>query len=128
MLAALLAGALLSVAGCGGDSGGSSKDPSSRCSAEGGLRENVRAAQHVKASDFPSADGKTLQQIAEEVKGGGSVEAGLASSVFTVGDDAPRVRRDRRARASSSTARPPSTSRPTPTSPPRARSRRPPTC
>jgi hypothetical protein len=85
VLAVLLVGALVPVAGCGGDSGGSSKNPVEQVSAEGGLRERVRAAQDVKASDFPSASGKTLQQIAGEVKGGGSVEAGLASSVFTVG-------------------------------------------
>jgi hypothetical protein len=87
LLVALLAGAVLSMVGCGGGSGGSSKDPVEQVSSEGGLRENVRAAQHVTASEFPSADGKTLQQVAEEVKGGGSVEAGLATSVFTVGTD-----------------------------------------
>jgi len=86
VLPALLVGALLSVVGCGGDSGGSSKDAVEQVSTEGGLREQVRAAQNVDASDFPSAKGKTLQQLAEEVKGGGSVEAGLASSVFTVGE------------------------------------------
>ena len=86
MLAALLVGALFSVVGCGGDSGDSSKDPVEQVSTEGGLREEVRAAQNVNPSDFPSAKGKTLQQLAEEVKGGGSVEAGLASSVFTVGE------------------------------------------
>jgi hypothetical protein len=85
VLAVLLVGALVSMAGCGGSSGGSSKDPVEQVSSAGGLRDRVRAAQQVKAADFPSADGKTLQQIAEEVKGGGSVEAGLASSVFTVG-------------------------------------------
>jgi hypothetical protein len=86
LLAALLVGALLSVVGCGGDSGGSSSDPAEQVSSEGGLRDRVRAAQNVDASAFPSAKGKTLQQVAEEVKGGGSVEAGLASSVFTVGE------------------------------------------
>ncbi|HEY6594798.1 MAG TPA: hypothetical protein VI011_11940 [Asanoa sp.] len=85
VLALLLAGALLSVAGCGGDSGGSSQNPVEQVSSEGGLRDRVQAAQNVSAADFPSADGKTLQQVAEEVKGGGKVEAGLASSVFTVG-------------------------------------------
>jgi hypothetical protein len=85
VLAVLLAGALVSVAGCGGDSGGSSQNPVEQVSSEGGLRDRVSAAQNVSAADFPSADGKTLQQVAEEVKGGGKVEAGLASSVFTVG-------------------------------------------
>jgi hypothetical protein len=84
VLAVLLAGAV-TAAGCGGDSGGSTKDPVSNVPTKGGLQDKVRAAQAVKASDFPSADGKTLQDLAAEVKGGGGVEAGLASSVFTVG-------------------------------------------
>jgi hypothetical protein len=86
VLAALLAGATLSAAGCGGDSAGSTKDPVSQVPKEGGLQDKVRAAQHVSAAGFPSASGKTLQQLAAEVKGGGGVEAGLASSVFTVGE------------------------------------------
>ena len=54
---------------------------------EGGLQENVRAACQPDAAAFPSADGKTLQDIAEEVQGGGSTEVGLATSVFTVGEN-----------------------------------------
>jgi hypothetical protein len=84
VLAALLCGALLPAAGCG-DGGGSSKDAVSQVPTKGGLQDRVRAAQQVQASAFPSASGKTLQQVAEEVKGGGQVDAGLASSVFTVG-------------------------------------------
>jgi len=76
--------AVFPVAGCGGGDT-SSKDPVEQVPATGGLQEKVRAAQQVSETDFPSAAGKTLQQIAEEVKGGGSVEAGLATSVFTVG-------------------------------------------
>jgi hypothetical protein len=86
VLAALLACALLTAAGCGGDSSGSS-DAVEQVPASGGLRERVRAAQHVDGSQFPSASGKTLQQVADEVKGGGKAEAGLATSVFTVGED-----------------------------------------
>ena len=85
MLAALLAGALFVVAGCGSDDG-SADDPVSRVSEEGGLQERVRAAAKPAATDFPSAEGKTLNQVAEEVKGGGSTEVGLATSVFTVGE------------------------------------------
>ena len=84
MLASLVAGALL--AGCGGDDS-SSADPVTQVPEEGGLQENVRAASSPKAADFPAAEGKTLNQIAEEVKGGGSTEVGLATSVFTVGED-----------------------------------------
>jgi hypothetical protein len=83
MLAALLIGALLAVAGCGG--GGSSDDPVQQVPEQGGLRDRVAAAQHVDAKSFPAAAGKTLQQVADEVKGGGTSDVGLASSVFTVG-------------------------------------------
>lgn len=79
----LLAGAMV---GCGGD-GGSSDDPVSRVPAEGGLQENVRAASQPDASIFPSAEGKSLSEVAQEVKGAGSTEVGLATSVFTVGKD-----------------------------------------
>ncbi len=78
---ALLAGA---VVGCGGDNG-ATEDPVSRVPEEGGLQEQVRAASQPDASSFPSAEGKTLNELAEEVKGGGSTEVGLATSVFTVG-------------------------------------------
>jgi hypothetical protein len=83
VLAALLAGAM---AGCGGD-GGSSDDPVSRVPEDAGLQANVRAASRPDKSSFPSAEGKTLNDLAEEVKGGGSTEVGLATSVFTVGED-----------------------------------------
>ena len=73
------------MAGCGSDDG-AADDPVSRVSDEGGLQERVRAAAKPAATDFPSAEGKTLNQVAEEVKGGGSTEAGLATSVFTVGE------------------------------------------
>jgi hypothetical protein len=83
-LVAALLGALLLIAGCGGDEG--SADPVSRVPTEGGLQERVRAASQPREADFPPSGGKTLQQLAEEVRGGGSAEAGLATSVFTVGD------------------------------------------
>jgi hypothetical protein len=83
VLAVLLAGAMV---GCGGDDS-ASEDPVSRVPAEGGLQENVRAASQPDKSIFPSADGKTLNDLAEEIKGGGSTEVGLATSVFTVGED-----------------------------------------
>jgi hypothetical protein len=86
VLAALLAGALFAAAGCGGDNGGSD-DAVSRVPEEGGLQERVRAASQPDLSAFPSADGKTLNGLAQEIKGGGSTEVGLATSVFTVGKD-----------------------------------------
>jgi hypothetical protein len=85
VLAALLVGALLTVVGCGG--GGSSGNPVSQVPEKGGLRTRVTAAQNVDVKSFPSASGKTLQQVAQEVKGAGTTDVGLASSVFTVGKD-----------------------------------------
>jgi hypothetical protein len=84
VVAALLAVSLL--AGCG-DDGGASKDPVSQVPEEGGLQEQVRAARTVSEADFPAAKGKSLQDVAAEVKGAGSTEVGLASSVFTVGEN-----------------------------------------
>ena len=85
-VAALLAGALLGAAGCGGDDG-SAEDPVARVPAEGGLQEKVRAASQPSEADFPTSDDKTLAQLADEIKGGGTTEVGLATSVFTVGED-----------------------------------------
>ena len=84
VVAALLSALLL--AGCGGD-GGSSGDPVSQVPESGGLQDRVRAAQQVSERDFPAAKGKSLQDLAGEVKGAGSTDVGLASSVFTVGDN-----------------------------------------
>jgi hypothetical protein len=86
LLATLLAAGLLALAGCGGDGGGSG-NPVEQVPEKGGLRDKVVAAQNVKLSEFPATGGKTLQQMAEEVKGAGSSDVGLASSVFTVGND-----------------------------------------
>jgi hypothetical protein len=85
VLVALL-GALVALAACGGDSEDSG-DPVTQVPKEGGLQEKVRAAATPAKSTFPAAKGKTLQQVAEEVRGGGSVETGLATSVFTVGEN-----------------------------------------
>jgi hypothetical protein len=80
----VLVGLLLALAGCGG-ADGSSGDGVEQVPAEGGVREQVRAAQAVQASDFPASAGRTLDDVAGEIRGGGTVEVGLASSVFTVG-------------------------------------------
>jgi hypothetical protein len=77
-LAGLLALAL-GLAACGGEDG------------DGGQAEQrsdtdyaraIEAAQTVSAADFPSARGRTLQQIAARVR---QVQGGLATSVFTPG-------------------------------------------
>jgi hypothetical protein len=82
LLPVLLVAASL-VAGCGGGDD-SAKDPASQVPAEGGLREKVRAAQSVTAADFPAADGRTLQQIADS-SGSAGPELGMATSVFVPG-------------------------------------------
>jgi hypothetical protein len=81
---ALLAAAVL-LAGCGG-SDNSDKDPASQVPASGGLRERVRAAQSATAADFPATGGKTLQEFANSV-GSAGPELGMATSVFTPGDN-----------------------------------------
>ena len=82
----LVLGAALvcALAGCGGD-GGDSDDPVSRVPESGGLQERVRAASAPDESTFPAARGRSLNEVANEVRGGGSTEVGLATSVFTVG-------------------------------------------
>jgi hypothetical protein len=83
VLAAVTA-AMLALAGCGGDSDDGA-DPVGQVAEEGGLQEKVRAAATPDESIFPASQGKTLEQVAEEVRGGGATEVGLASSVFTTG-------------------------------------------
>jgi hypothetical protein len=78
---ALLA-AVVVLAGCGGSS--SNSDPTSNVPTSGGLREKVRAAQTVSATDFPPAGGKTLQEVAN-ASGSAGPELGMATSVFTPG-------------------------------------------
>ena len=76
--------AVLALAGCGGgsDDGG---DGTRNVPESGGLREKVRAAGAPAASDFPSVDGRSLQQVADAMQGG--PEIGLAGSTYTVGDN-----------------------------------------
>jgi hypothetical protein len=78
LAAPLLALALL--AGCGG---GGEPDPLERVPAEGGVRENVRAAQTPAPGEFPQPGGKTLQELADSI--GGGPELTRATSVFTSG-------------------------------------------
>ncbi len=85
MLAATAA-AMIALAGCGGDSD-EPADPVGQVSEEGGLQERVREAAAPQESIFPTSEGKTLEQLAEEVRGGGATEVGLASSVFTTGGE-----------------------------------------
>ena len=79
----LVAVALL--AGCGGG-GSDTKDPVAQVPAAGGVRAQVRAAQSVTAADFPTTNGRTLQQVADAA-GTTGPELGMASSIFDVGND-----------------------------------------
>jgi hypothetical protein len=82
MMALLAACAL--VAGCGGgDGGGSDGDALRNVPQKGGLREKVGTAASPAKADFPSVDGRSLQEVANSMSGG--PEVGLASQTFTTG-------------------------------------------
>jgi hypothetical protein len=74
----------LVAGGCGGAE--KSADPLERVPEAGGLRERVAEAASARPADFPAPGGRTLQEVADAI-GGGPVEAALASSVFTIGDN-----------------------------------------
>ncbi len=80
---ALLAVALtLLVAACGGGSD-EPKDPVQNVPQEQGARERVKVAVNPDEAAFPAADGKTLEQLANEMTAGPSL--GMATSVFDAG-------------------------------------------
>jgi hypothetical protein len=79
---AIGAALVLAVTGCG--TAKQAADPVEQVPAADGLRAKVRAASAPRPSDFPSAHGRTLQQVANGI-GGGRIQAALASSVFDVG-------------------------------------------
>jgi hypothetical protein len=81
LLAAAMAALALAIAGCGGDD--DSSDPIEQVP-QSDLRTKLRDAQAVSAADFPAVQGRTLQQVADEI-GGAGPQAGLATSVLTVG-------------------------------------------
>jgi hypothetical protein len=76
--------AALGAAGCGASK--QSQDPVAQVPESGGLQERVRTAAEPTAADFPAVKGRSLQQVADGI-GAGKVEAALASSVFTPGDN-----------------------------------------
>lgn len=69
----------LAFAGCGGDEGDSSSGSKSSGSS---FQDVIADAQTVEAGKFPSAKGKTLQQLSDNV---GAVNLGLATSIYTPG-------------------------------------------
>ena len=79
-MAVLAMGVVLVAAGCSDDDTGEpAPEGGGRASA---FERQIAAAQNPSAGDFPSAQGKTLQQIADGV---GAVQAGPATSEFTPG-------------------------------------------
>jgi hypothetical protein len=80
VLVFLAAGALGVALGCGGDDG----DDAGGVQRSAAFERKVAAAQRPDAADFPSARGKTLQQIADGVR---AAQAGLATSEFTPGEN-----------------------------------------
>jgi hypothetical protein len=84
---ALLAAALaLLVAACGGGGDGDApKDPVENVPQEAGVRERVKVAVNPDEAEFPAADGKTLEELANGMTAGPSLA--LATSVFTTGGD-----------------------------------------
>jgi hypothetical protein len=81
-LGVLIAALALLLGACGGDD--ASSDPVEQLPASGGVRERVADAQQVSKSDFPSAKGRSLAEISQEL-GARPGEAALASSVFVSG-------------------------------------------
>ena len=84
-LPCLLLALLLGLPACGGGDG-DARDPVAQVPAEGGLRASVEAAREPAKADFPATEGRTLQELGDEI-GAGTQEAAMASSVFTVGTD-----------------------------------------
>ena len=83
LLAAVLA---LLVVACGGsDNPDTPKDPVENVPEESGVRERVQVAVNPDETEFPAADGKTLEELANEMTAGPSLA--LASSIFTTGGD-----------------------------------------
>ena len=81
VLAPIVAALVLLVAACGGSGNDAPKDPVSNVPSENGIRESVESAAKPVATDFPPAEGKTLQELADAMTAGPSLA--LASSVFT---------------------------------------------
>ena len=85
IIAACCCALALALAGCGGDGDGGetpAEDPVTQVPS--GLQEQVGAARDPRPADFPAADGKSLQELADSI--GGGPEMGLAGSVFRAGE------------------------------------------
>jgi hypothetical protein len=79
----LLVASVLLVAGCGGHT--RTIDPTQSVPTDNGIRAAVQKAAAPTKAMFPAPAGKTLQDVANSLKGGPSLA--MASSIFTVGSD-----------------------------------------
>ena len=77
--------ACLALVACGGGGSEPAADPVEQVPDTPGLREAVREAQAPDTASFPSAKGKTLQELADMVRSG--PQAALATSVLTTGEN-----------------------------------------
>src|SRR5687767_8813578 len=68
------------VTACGGGDD-APRDPVQNVPSENGIRESVQAAATPTATEFPPAEGRTLDELSKQVAPGPSLA--LASSVFT---------------------------------------------
>ena len=81
LFAAVLA---LLVAACGGsDNADTPKDPVQNVPEESGVREKVEIAVNPDETEFPATDGKSLEDLANEMTAG--LQLALATSIYTGG-------------------------------------------
>ena len=76
--------AAFAVGGCGGGDSGGPQPPAGQSRSE--FDRAIDQAAAVKASDFPSPRGRSLQQIADSQTSGG-LQVGLATSEYTPGEN-----------------------------------------
>jgi hypothetical protein len=77
----LVVAVALLLAGCGGSK--KAADPAQSLPSENGIRTAVQQASKPRGGDFPSPQGKSLEQLANQLAAGPTLA--MASSVFTVG-------------------------------------------
>jgi hypothetical protein len=74
---------LAALAGCGGATKGTGRDPVENLPSENGIRASVQSASAPSRSEFPAAKGKTLQELSQQLAAGPTLA--MASSQFDTG-------------------------------------------